>query len=60
MNEIPILSLLVFVPAAGALVVALVAERYPHVIKITALTASMFAGALSIWLLIGFDCMRNA
>jgi NADH-quinone oxidoreductase subunit M len=54
-NEIPILSLLVFVPAAGALVVALVAERYPHVIKITALTASMFAGALSIWLLIGFD-----
>ena len=51
----PILSMLVFVPAAGALAIAVLSRRRPEYMKLTALLASVFTGALSIWVLQAFE-----
>jgi NADH-quinone oxidoreductase subunit M len=50
----PILSMLVFVPAVGALVIAVLSRQRPEYMKLTALLASVFTGALSIWVLQAF------
>jgi NADH-quinone oxidoreductase subunit M len=50
----PILSMLVFVPAAGALLIALLSRRRPEYMKLTALLSSVLTGALSIWILQAF------
>ncbi|MGA1346380.1 MAG: Fe-S-binding domain-containing protein, partial [Ilumatobacteraceae bacterium] len=46
--------MLVFVPAAGALAIAVLSRRRPEYMKLTALLASVFTGALSIWVLQAF------
>jgi NADH-quinone oxidoreductase subunit M len=51
----PILSAMVLVPAAGALLVAVMSRRRPEWIKLTALLVSVFTGAMSIWTLSSFD-----
>ncbi len=51
----PILTALVLVPVAGAVAVALVSRRRPELVKLVGLVSSVLTGALSIWLLAGFD-----
>jgi NADH-quinone oxidoreductase subunit M len=51
----PILPALIIVPAAGALLVALVSRRRPENAKIAALVASLVTGALSVWLMASFE-----
>jgi NADH-quinone oxidoreductase subunit M len=51
----PILTALIVVPAAGALLTLLVSTRRPEVVKLVALLASVVTGALSIWLLASFE-----
>jgi NADH-quinone oxidoreductase subunit M len=51
----PILTALVAVPAVGALVIALLSQRRPEWIKLTAVLVSTFTGALSIWVLSSFE-----
>jgi NADH-quinone oxidoreductase subunit M len=51
----PILTLLVLAPAAGALLVAMLSNRRPEWVKLTALISSVFTGGLSIWVLAAFD-----
>jgi NADH-quinone oxidoreductase subunit M len=51
----PILTALIVVPAAGALLTLLVSQRRPEVVKLVALLASVVTGALSIWLLASFE-----
>ena len=55
MIDFPILTMLVLVPALGALAVALVADRYPDLVKVTALTSTVLTGGMSVWLLAAFD-----
>ncbi|MBA2718620.1 MAG: NADH-quinone oxidoreductase subunit M [Chloroflexi bacterium] len=52
MNGLPILSIVVFTPLIGALLVAVAPSRYA---RLLALAASLMAWALSLLLLIGFD-----
>jgi NADH-quinone oxidoreductase subunit M len=54
-RDFPILTALVVVPAVGALVLALLSNRRPEWIKLTALLLSTFTGALSLWALSSFD-----
>ncbi len=54
-SSFPILSMLVVLPAVGALLVALMPRRRPETIKLVATLASASVGALSIWLLASFD-----
>lgn len=58
MTDFPILTLLILVPAIGAVLVALVADRFPDIVKVTALAASVLTGGMSVWLLAGFE--KNA
>ena len=58
MTDFPILTLLILVPAIGAVLVALIANRFPDVVKVTALTTSVLTGGMSVWLLAGFE--KNA
>ena len=51
----PILSILIFLPAAGALAVTLLPQRRPELIKMVATLASAATAAMSIWLLVEFD-----
>jgi NADH-quinone oxidoreductase subunit M len=51
----PILTALIVVPAAGAILTLLVSKRRPEVVKLVALLASVVTGALSIWLLASFE-----
>ncbi|MBI4884838.1 MAG: NADH-quinone oxidoreductase subunit M [Actinobacteria bacterium] len=53
--EFPILTLLVVVPAVGALLVAVISKRHPDLVKVTALGASVLTGALALWVLFAFD-----
>jgi NADH-quinone oxidoreductase subunit M len=53
--DFPILTTLIVVPAFGALVLALLPKSRPEFIKLTAILASAFTGALSVWLLASFD-----
>ena len=51
----PILTALIVVPAAGAILTLVVSRRRPEVVKLVALLASVLTGALSIWLLASFE-----
>jgi NADH-quinone oxidoreductase subunit M len=51
----PILSILIFLPAAGALAVTLVPTRRRQLAKLVAALSSAATGAMSIWLMVEFD-----
>jgi len=51
----PILSVLIFLPAAGALLITVLSKRRPEYVKLVAGITSVATGAMSIWLLTGFD-----
>ena len=51
----PILSMLVFVPAAGALLITLLSKRRPEYMKLVAAITSVATGAMSVWLTAEFD-----
>jgi NADH-quinone oxidoreductase subunit M len=51
----PILSMLVFVPVAGALLVTLLSKRRPEYTKLVAAITSVATGAMAIWLTKAFD-----
>ena len=55
MTDFPILTLLVLMPAIGALLVAVVSNRQPDLVKITALLSSVLTGGLALWTLFAFD-----
>ena len=55
MIDFPILSLLVLVPAVGALLVAVLSKRQPDLVKATALLSSVLAGGLALWALFAFE-----
>jgi NADH-quinone oxidoreductase subunit M len=50
----PILTMLVLVPAIGAVIVALISNRQPDVVKITALLVSVITAGMSLWVLFAF------
>jgi len=54
-TDFPILTLLVLVPAVGALVVALVSNRQPDLVKVTALLTSILTGGMALWTLFAFE-----
>ncbi len=54
-GSFPILSMLVVVPAAGALLVSVLHSRRSELVKLTALLTSVLTGAMSLWLLASFD-----
>ena len=54
MIEFPILTMLVLVPVIGSVLVALVSNRYPDLVKVTALVTSVLTAGMSIWLLAAF------
>lgn len=58
MIEQPILSLILFVPLAGALLVALLPADAPRVIKAAGIAVSLVAFILSVWLFLAFDGNR--
>jgi len=51
----PLLSMLVFIPAVGALAVTLMPHRRPEYAKLTAAVASVATGALTVWATQAFD-----
>ncbi len=51
----PLLSMLVFVPAVGALAVAVMPRRRPEYAKLTAAVMSVATGALAVWATQAFD-----
>ena len=51
----PVLTTLVFAPAVGALLIAIMSNRRPEWIKLMATLVSVFTGALSIWVLASFQ-----
>ncbi len=51
----PILSMLVLLPAAGALLITLLSKRRPEFVRLVAAITSVATGALSVWLLTEFD-----
>ena len=51
----PILTMLVVVPAVGAVLTALVPKRRPELVRLVGLLASVLTAVLSIWLLVDFD-----
>ena len=50
--SIPILTLLVLVPLAGAIAVSLLANTNESMVKNVALVSSIATGLLSVWMLI--------
>ena len=54
-SSFPILTTLIVLPAVGALLVALMTKRRPELVKLTAVLFTVATGALSIWLLAGFE-----
>jgi NADH-quinone oxidoreductase subunit M len=52
--SIPILTLLVLVPLAGALAVSLLAKTNESMVKNVALVSSIATGLLSVWMLVKF------
>ena len=54
-SNFPILPCLIAVPAAGAVLVALLGKRRPDLIKLVALLFSLATGAMSIWMLATFE-----
>jgi len=53
--EFPILSMLVFVPVAGAAIITLLSKRRPEYMKLVAAVSSVATGAMSVWLTAEFD-----
>ncbi|MGE0000223.1 MAG: Fe-S-binding domain-containing protein, partial [Ilumatobacteraceae bacterium] len=53
--QFPILSSMVVVPAAGALLVMLLSNRRPEWVKLAGLGSSIITGALSVWTLSSFE-----
>jgi NADH-quinone oxidoreductase subunit M len=53
--EFPILSMLVFMPVAGALIITLLSKRRPEFMKLVAAISSITTGAMSVWLVAEFD-----
>lgn len=51
----PVLTMLVVVPAVGSLLVAVLSNRRPELVKLTAVLVSVLTGAMSIWVLAEFD-----
>jgi NADH-quinone oxidoreductase subunit M len=54
-TDFPILTLLVLVPAVGALLVALISNRQPDLVKVTALLTSILTGGMALWTLFAFE-----
>ncbi len=54
MIEFPLLTLLVLVPAVGALLVAVISKRQPDLVQVTALLTSVLTGGMSVWVLVAF------
>ena len=50
----PILTMLVLLPVAGSLLTAIISNRQPDLVKVTALLTSAATGGMSIWLLFAF------
>jgi NADH-quinone oxidoreductase subunit M len=53
--EFPVLTMLILLPAAGALLVALLGTRRPEYIKFVAAFTSVATGAMAIWLTYEFQ-----
>jgi len=53
--DFPILSMLVLVPVAGALIITLLSKRRPEYMKLVAAVTSITTGAMSVWLTAEFD-----
>src|SRR5215213_8729043 len=51
----PLLTSLIVLPALGALVVALITRYRPELVRQCAFLFSAATGAISVWLLIGFE-----
>jgi NADH-quinone oxidoreductase subunit M len=51
----PILTALVVVPLAGAILVTCLSNRRPEWVKLVAVVTSVFTGALTVWLTSSFD-----
>ena len=50
----PLLTMLVLVPLFGSALVALIGRNRPEWVKLTAIVASVFTAALSVWVLVEF------
>ncbi len=55
-----VLPALVLVPAVGALLVVCLPRRRPELLKLVAVATSVVVGAMSVWLLSGFDVVHGA
>lgn len=53
--DFPILSMLIFVPVAGALFITVLSKRRPEFVRFVAAISSVATGALSVWLLVDFE-----
>ncbi len=51
----PVLTVMVLLPVAGALIVAMMSKRRPEFVRITALLFSVATGAITLWLMSEFD-----
>ncbi len=51
----PILSMLIAVPAVGALLIVLLPSSRPEYVKLTAAITSVAVGAMTVWLTVEFD-----
>ena len=51
----PVLSMLVFVPVAGALIITLLSKRRAEYMKLVAAVTSVATAAMSVWLVAEFD-----
>jgi NADH-quinone oxidoreductase subunit M len=51
----PILSMLIFLPAAGAVIITLLSKRRPEFMKLVAGITSVATGAMSVWLMVEFN-----
>jgi NADH-quinone oxidoreductase subunit M len=54
-TDFPILPALILLPAVGSAVVAVLSKRRPDLIKVVALLFSVAPGAISVWMLSGFE-----
>lgn len=51
----PVLTVMVLLPAIGALIVAALGKRRPEFVRLTALLFSVTTGAITVWLFAEFD-----
>ncbi|HUF96643.1 MAG TPA: NADH-quinone oxidoreductase subunit M [Ilumatobacter sp.] len=51
----PILSMLIFLPAAGAVIITLLSKTRPELMKLVAAITSVATGAMSVWLMAEFN-----